>query len=163
VRWFWIFLVAFCLLVLDVGVSVRLRGLGGGPDLMLLLVLFLALYGPLEDAPLSGWLVGISKDAASAGTFGLFAVLYMGLAFFVSRIRADIFTEYNKAHIVNAFIATLVVYASGAAWQWSQGADLSAAGGTVLGIAVWNALLAPAVFWALFRLSRPLKTVRRAR
>ncbi len=160
-RWVWIAAAGFVLLALEVGVAAHLKGFGGGPDLALLFVVFLALYGPLEDAPISGWVIGISKDMLSGGQVGLYAVLFMGLSFFLSRIRADIFLEYNKSHIVNCGIATLAVYLGAGAWYWVEGASIVGTAPLVLGVSVWNAALAPAAFWAFFKLSRALGTSRR--
>lgn len=151
------------LLVIDVGAAAHVRAVAGGPDVVLLFAIFLALYGPVEDAPLSGWLLGIAKDALSAGTLGLFAVLFMALCFFLSRIRADIFIEYNKSHIVNAGLATLVCYCAAAAWHSIQGVPLGSALGSALMVAAWNALLAPLAFGLFFRFSRLLETARRPR
>jgi rod shape-determining protein MreD len=161
VRWFWIVLIGFLLLAFETGVVSQVRDFAWGPDLLLLFVVFLALYGPVEDAPISGWLLGIAKDALSAGTLGLFAVLFMGLSFLLSRIRADIFLEYNKSHVVNAALSTLLVYLGAAVWQWLEGTTALGLVGGVLGVSLWNAALAPFVFGLLFKLAGPLKTPRR--
>ncbi|MCD6405110.1 MAG: rod shape-determining protein MreD [Planctomycetes bacterium] len=162
-RWVWIIVIGLVLLVLEVGAASQLRGLGSGPDLMLLFAVFLSLYGPIEDAPLSGWLLGMAKDSMSAGTFGLYAVLFMVLSFFLSRIRADIFLEYNKSHIVNAALATLLVYTGASLWNWTQGSGILAMVPAVVGVSIWNALLAPLLFGVFFRFSRPLEALRRPR
>lgn len=162
-RWFWICLIGFALLVIDVGAASHLRALAGGPDVVLLFAIFLALYGPVEDAPLSGWLLGITKDALSVGTFGLFAVLFMALCFFLSRIRADIFLEYNKSHIVNAGLATLACYLGAAVWHSIQGDPPGPVLASALMVAAWSALLAPVAFRLFFKCSRLLETARRPR
>ncbi len=160
-RWFWILLVALVLLAIDTAVVAQVREFAWGPDIVLLFAMFLALYGPVEDAPLSGWLLGMAKDSLSVGTMGLFAVLFMGLSFFLSRIRADIFLEYNKSHIVNAALSTLLVYTCAAVWQWLEGTSAAGLAAAVLGVTVWNAVLAPPVFWVLFKMAGPLETPRR--
>ncbi len=162
-RWVWIVVFGFALLAVEVGVISQLRPVAVGPDVVLLLAIFLAFYGPVEDAPLSGWLLGLGRDALSAGTMGLYAVLYMGLCFFLSRIRADIFLEYNKSHVVNAAFATFFCYLGSAAWHTLQGAPLGRAVLTALMVAGWNAALAPSAFWLFFNFSRPLETARRPR
>lgn len=163
VRWLWICIIGSALLVLEVGVVSRLRGLGEGPDLMLLFVVFLSLYGPVEDAPLSGWLLGIAKDGLSVGPMGLYAVLFMGLAFFLSRIRADIFLEYNKSHIANAGLATLLTYSCAGLWHWLGGTGAVSIVPAIVGVSVWNACLAPLMFRLFFGCSRVLETARRPR
>ena len=160
-RWLWIILVGVGLLALDVGVVCELRGLGGGPDLMLLFVIFLALYGPMDDAPISGWLLGLAKDSLSTGSFGLYAVLYMAIAFFLSRVRADIFLEYNISHAVNAAVSTLVVYLGACFWHWTQDLGFAGMAPVALGVSLWNAALAPPVFYVLFRFSRLLDVAAR--
>lgn len=154
-------MIGFVLLVLEVGLVAHLRPLGGGPDLVFLFAVFLALYGPVEDAPLSGWFLGMGKDALSEGTFGLFAVLFMGITFFLSRIRGDIFLEYNKSHVVNAGLAAFVTYSAAGLWHCLEGADFPAMVVKELGVVVWTAALAPFAFRVFFRFSRLLETSRR--
>jgi len=163
VRWFWIGVIGFFLLVIDVGVFSHIRAVAAGPDPVLLFAIFLAFWGPVEDAPVSAWLLGMGKDALSAGTMGLFAVLYMALCFFLSRVRADIFTEYNKSHMVNGGLATLFCYIAAACWHAIQGAPLGPALKAALMVAAWNALLAAPAFWLFFKFSRLLGTARRPR
>lgn len=160
-RWFWIFAVGLLLLAVQMGLVSNLEIPGGGPDLVLLLVIFLALYGPMEDAPIAGWLLGIAKDSLSAGTFGLHAVLFMVMAFLLSRIRADIFLEYNVSHAFNAAVSTFLAYLGAGVWHSLDGGRFFGILPTAAGVAVWNGLLAPLVFVAFFRLSRLLGTVRR--
>lgn len=160
-RWVWVFFIGLLLLAVEIAVISRMRGLGGGPDLVLLFVIFLALYCPMDDAPLSGWLLGLAKDSLSTGTFGLYAVTYMAVAFILSRMRADIFLEYNISHVANAAASTLFVYVVAAVWEATQGMSMGAMFPTVIGVTVWNAVIAPGVFFVLFRFSRFLDAVRR--
>lgn len=160
-RWFWVSLIGLVLLSVEVGSLANLRPFGGGPDLVLLFVIFLSLYGPADDAPISGWLLGLAKDCLSSGTFGLHAVIFMAVAFLLSRVRADIFLEYAKAHVVNAGSATLVVYLAAGLWRWFDGAAAAGTPGFVIGVTLWNALLAPAAFRVFFKFSRRLEAVRR--
>ena len=160
-RWFWIVVLGLAVLALEMSLVSKMRGLGGGPDLLLLFVIFLSLYCPMEDAALSGWLLGLAKDSLSDGTFGLYAVLYMGLGFFLSRIRADIFLEYNVSHVANAAVSTMLVYLCVAVWRSMQGLPMFSMLPTIIGISVWNAVLAPAVFFVFFRFSRLLDAARR--
>jgi len=163
VRWIWICALGFALLVVQVGAVVHLAPLGGGPDLVLLFVVFLALYGPVEDAPLSGWLLGAGRDALSGGAFGLFAVLFMALSFLLSRIRDDIFLEYNTSHVVNAALATLLVYLAAAGYHLLEGAAAGVVLPASLGVAAWNGALAVPAFWLFWRFARALRTPRRRR
>ena len=161
-RWLWILLAGYLLLVLEVGLLQHLRGLGTGPDLVLLFVIFLSLYGPVEDAAISGWVLGASKDALSGGTFGLYAVIFMTLAFFLSRIRSEIFLEYNRSHIVNAAIATLLAYGAVLLWHLSGGSPFLPMVGGLVGTCIWNAVLGPVFFHIFLKFSGPLETAKGA-
>lgn len=160
-RWFWTLLLGAALLVLDVSVGAQLRALWGGPDFLLIFVVFLSLYCPADDAPIAGWLLGLAKDCLSAGPFGLYAVLFLCLAFFVSRIRADIFTETGKAHMVNTGLATLMVYTGAVLWMWTIGGGGVSLFRAAMGRVAWNALLAPFMFRLFFRFSAGLGASRR--
>ena len=161
VRWFWIIVLALALLAIEMTIVSRVRSFGGGPDLVLLFVIFLSLYGPMDDAPLSGWLLGLAKDSLTDGTFGLYAVLFMALGFFLSRIRADIFLEYNISHVANAAVSTLLIYVAVAVWHSTQGLPVLSMLPVVVGVSIWNALLAPGAFYVFFRFSRLLDAARR--
>jgi len=161
VRWIWTFVVGLFLLGFQMGVVSVLRPLGGGPDFLLLFVIFLSLYGPMDDAPIAGWLLGFAKDCLSVGTLGLYAVLYMAISFFLSRIRADIFLEYNVSHAFNAAVSTFVVYLGASLWHSLDGAPLGAMVLTSAGVALWNGVLAPLVFRLFFKFGRVLNTSRR--
>jgi rod shape-determining protein MreD len=161
VRWFWIVLAGFILLVLDVAAMPPLRLIGGGPDLALLLVIFLALYAPVDDATIAGWLIGLMKDSLSTGPFGVYTVTFMCVGFFLSRVRSDIFTESMPAHAANAGAATLAAYMCVCAWRWMDGSIFAAMAPTAVGVALWNAAFAPLVFGVLFRFGRRLGASRR--
>lgn len=160
-RWFWIAAVGFLLLVFDVGAVSHLRDAWTGPDLMLLFAIYLALYGPIEDAPLSGWMLGFAKDLLSTGTLGLYAVLFLTVSFFLSRVRTDIFTETIRARAINGGIGTLVVYLAAAGWRWTQGYAFADMLPEVFLTAAWNAALAPVVFHLFSKWWRRLKVPRR--
>ena len=160
-RWFWTFIIGLLLLAVQMGVISKLAVPAGGPDLLLLFVIFLALYGPMDDAPISGWLLGLAKDSLSAGTFGLYAVLFMALAFVLSRIRADIFLEYNISHAFNAALSTFFVYLGAGVWHSLDGGGILAMMPVVVGVAVWNGVLAAPAFYVFFRFSRLVNAARR--
>jgi len=161
VRWFWIVLTGYALLVLEVSVVPVFRQMGGGPDLMLLFVIFLSLYGHVDDAPIVGWFLGLAKDSLSTGPFGLYAVLFLAAAFILSRIRSDIYLESGKAHAANAGVATLFVYLANCFWRWSEGGDLGAMVPVAIGVAIWNAAVAPLAFGIFLRYGRRMGASRR--
>jgi rod shape-determining protein MreD len=160
-RWFWTIAIGVALLAFEIGFVSNFRQLGGGPDFVLLFVIFLALYGPMDDAPISGWILGLAKDSLSDGVFCLYAVLYMALGFFLSRIRADIFLEYNTSHVVNAAASTLLVYVGVSFWHWTESGGFFSMLPVAFTVSLWNAFLAPLAFWFFFKFSRFLDAARR--
>ena len=143
------------------GVVSHLRDVWTGPDLLLVFAIFLSLYGPVEDAPISGWLLGFAKDLLSTGSLGLYAVLFLAVSFFLSRIKTDIFTETIRAHAINALLGTLAAYLAAAAWRWTQGYAFADMLPEVFSTAVWNAAVAPVAFYVFFKWSRRLRVSRR--
>lgn len=160
-RWFCFALTGLLLVVLEVSVVPILRPMGGGPDLTLIFVIFLALYGPVDDAAISGWVLGFMKDSLSTAPFGLYSVTFLCVGFFLSRVRSDIFTESMKAHAANAGIVTLVVYMCACAWRSLDGGQFASMVPVAVGVSLWNAAFAPLAFGVFFRYARLLEASRR--
>jgi len=77
------------------------------PDLFLLLVIFLALYADKEQALLCAWIAGLARDISSAGRLGFHALLFMGAAFLIIRVRDEIYKEEHFTRMFLVFFVTM--------------------------------------------------------
>ncbi len=75
-------------LILEVTALDAVAWRGGRPELLLLLACFAALYArEPSQGLLAAWILGVLKDSASTGLFGWHALLYLGVALAMSRLR----------------------------------------------------------------------------
>jgi len=123
----WIPLVITTCLVLVVQVSLgrvltfELSAVGTvGPDLLAILVLFVALYGRrLTDVLLAAWLAGLAVDLATAGgpagptVIGPMSLAYVSAAWLVYRVRDAIFRDRAIPRALLGLVFVLVAH-----WIW---------------------------------------------
>ncbi|KPJ63007.1 MAG: hypothetical protein AMS15_02010 [Planctomycetes bacterium DG_23] len=77
------------------------------PDLLLLFALYLGLYGRREDALVGSWLAGLCKDFLTMGHIGVYALLFLLFAVFLSRIREALFREHPLTQMILVFLSVL--------------------------------------------------------
>ncbi len=104
-RWLTFFLLAVVVLTLQSAVGPRLTLLGARPDWLLVVVVFLALYAPAQDAVLGAALIGLGGDLLSIERLGLLILSYVLAALGVVVVREHVF---KSAHTTR-FILTLIV------------------------------------------------------
>ena len=111
------------------------------PDLLLLMALYAGLRAPRPDALRAAWVAGLLKDLLSAGPLGLYALLYLGVAFAVGRLVEWLSARSALVQGVTAFAAFLLtegvallalavranLWPSGAVGEWFTGALVTAA------------------------------------
>ncbi len=131
------------------------------PDLFLMLVIFLALYADKEQALLCAWIAGLGKDISTAGRLGFYAFLFMAAAFFIIRIRDEIYKEEHFTRMFLVFFVTMgihlvaVIYASFFFnYRLSRGFALS-----ILLLSVYN-LIATPVMISLFEKIKMVKKLK---
>jgi rod shape-determining protein MreD len=74
----------FLLMVLQISVTPQLYPFGGGPDLIAILVVALALWRGLEMAAVTGFLGGLLLDAALYRHLGMTSLAYLACAWMVA-------------------------------------------------------------------------------
>jgi rod shape-determining protein MreD len=129
-------LLAGVLLACELTVLDRWAVKGARPETLLSLACFAALFArDSSQGLLASWLIGLVKDAGSAGPLGLHALLFLGAGAVVLQIRQVLYRESPLTQLSVAFIA--------ACWV-----DLAAAlvvtvsvGGIPLGVIVVKTLL----------------------
>ncbi len=104
-RWLTFSLLAVIVLTLQSAVGPRLALLGSRPDWLLVVVVFLALYAPAQDAVLGAGLIGLGGDLLSIERLGLLVLSYVLVAMAIVGVREHVF---KSAHTTR-FILTLVV------------------------------------------------------
>ena len=109
---------------------------GARPEVLLSLACFAALFARDSSQGLvASWLIGLLKDAGSAGPLGLHALLFLGAGAVVLQIRQILFRESPLTQLAVTFIA--------ACWVNLAAALLVAltVGGIPIGVIVGKTLL----------------------
>ena len=166
-RWPGYFLLAYVMLGVQLGVGVFAPVRGAGPDLVLLVVVFVSLNAPRAEAILGGLLLGAMQDLVTLQSLGLYAFAYGGLAWAVCRSAEFVRRGHPLTHVAFALLGGLFTGVLMVVHDWVHpvGAPFVAGGHVVAGAirigpgtaavsAMYTAALAPFVIGPLTRLSR---------
>jgi rod shape-determining protein MreD len=104
-RWFPFFILAYIALGLEAGLARAIEWKGASPDLVLLVVVFLALSAPRDTALLACFILGLLHDFTSHGTLGLLAFSYGLAAVFIVALQQAV----NRRHALTHFLLTAFV------------------------------------------------------
>jgi rod shape-determining protein MreD len=77
-------LCVFVLAILEVAATPQLTPFGGGPDLIIILVVALALWRGMEAAAIAGFAGGLLLDAMTFEHLGLESLVYVGCAWVIA-------------------------------------------------------------------------------
>jgi len=139
-----ILLLAAVLLGCELTVLDRWAVKGARPEALLSLACFAALFArDSSQGLLASWLIGLLKDAGSAGPLGLHALLFLGAGAVVLQIRQILFRESPLTQLAVTFVA--------ACWVNLAAAIVVAlsVGGIPLGVIVGKTLLSALLTAAL--------------
>lgn len=131
-------------------------GMGGArPGCLLILVLYVGLWGRPAAALGVAWACGLTKDLFSAGPIGVHALMFLGVAAGVAALRHYLFIERPFTQVVVALAASVACEA--VHWAFLAAVHLhrrlpGGAGDALVG-ALYTAVLAP-VMLALLRRTR---------
>lgn len=82
--------------------------LGAKPDILLVFLSFIAFrYGSFEGT-IYGFLIGIVQDAISSGIFGINALIFLNIGFFVGFFNNRMFSKQVAVGIFIAIVASLI-------------------------------------------------------
>jgi len=99
-------LLAAVLLAGELTVLDRWAVKGARPEALLSLACFAALFArDSSQGLLASWLIGLLKDAGSAGPLGLHALLFLGAGAVVLQIRQILFRESPLTQLAVTFVA----------------------------------------------------------
>ena len=125
------------------------------PDVFLLLVIFLCLDVDRHQAMFAAWITGLWRDVSSAGRLGFYAFLFMAAAFFVIKIRDEIFKNKYFTRMLLIFFVSMAVNCMAVVYtllvfnyRLSTGFFLS-----VLLLSLYNVVVTPVVLPIFSRLS----------
>jgi rod shape-determining protein MreD len=121
-----------------------------------ILAIFYALYAAESAAPLAGLLCGLLYDFANSDFLGINAVPLALVALLIVRVRLSIFREHFMSQLLITLFSIVAfgvfsMVARLIANSPLQGHSVWAHVATFAGDAVYSSLIAPFIFWALFR------------
>jgi len=125
---------------------------GARAEALLALACFAALFArDSAQGLLAAWMIGLVKDAASAGPLGLHALLFLGAGWVVLQVRQILYRESPVTQLVVAFVATCWVNAAAAVFVsvFVGGIPFGIIVGKTLLSAVLTAALAPPLLFVL--------------
>jgi rod shape-determining protein MreD len=108
-RWFIYFILAYIILGLQLGLGSFIAFRDVSPNLMVLLVVFISLNAPREEALLASFLLGMFQDLITLQPLGLFAFSYGIVSLLVCMIAESVGRSHPLTHVSLAFMATMVV------------------------------------------------------
>ena len=132
-----------------------------GPDLLLTVAMFLALFAPKHPALVGGWILGLAKDVTGGGPVGAWAVLFLAAAATLIEVRDLLFIQraLTQAALMAVVALPMNLAYVAARWALAGGRPTLTAVGLVVGCAVFTAVVTPPVVWFLGRFRRVLGLV----
>ena len=153
-RWFSFAILAVIALVLQTTVVPRMEIQLIRPDLVFILAVHYALWGPWPDAAIAAWILGFIASLQSADPVGIQAFAFGLAAWCILRIRQVLFRDHAMTQLLLTlcfmFAIQLII---GLYRRWAMA---PAEGGFVwpaLMTAVYTGACAPYLHWVLIRLS----------
>ena len=151
-RWFPVILLAYMVIGIQAGIAGEVRFHGFGPNLPLLVVVFIALSAPREPALLACVLIGGMQDLATQQVPGLFALSYGLVAWLIVGMQNVVYREHPLTHttlvLIGGLVTAFVIWIHGRIMVPRVSITL------LLGIAVYTAVLATPALWAMQRSRR---------
>ena len=151
-RWFPVILLAYIVIALQAGIAGDVRIHGFGPNLPLLVVVFVALSAPREPALLACVLIGAMQDLGSQQAPGLYALSYGLVGWLIVGMQNVVYREHPLTHatlvLVGGLLTGLVIWIHGRVVAPRVSITL------LLGTAIYTAILATPAIWAMQRARR---------
>jgi rod shape-determining protein MreD len=152
-RWFPVLVLAYIIIGIQAGISPVVRIHGFGPNLGLLVIVFVALGAPREQALLACILIGGMQDLATQQTPGLYAFSYGIVGWLIVGMQNVVYREHPLTHatlvLLGGIISGVIIWIHG---RIPPGPRVSIV--LLLGTAIYTAILAPPVLYMLQRSRR---------
>lgn len=156
-KWPAFVILALIALVLQTTVAPRLALRGVMPDLVFILIVHYAMWGPWPEVGIAAWIAGLAVSTQTQDAPGVHSLAYGAAAWAIVRVRQAVFRDHVATQMVLTFVtAAGVALVLQLHRQWSSSMALGwgeVASATVL-TAIYSALVAPYVHWLLNRLGR---------
>jgi len=165
-RWLSYILLAYLSIAVQIGLSPYLAYHEASPNLVLLVVIFIAVNAPRDAALLACFLLGVLQDMVTQQQPGLFAFSYGVVALFVVATQQVVYKEHPLTHLSLALVAGLITafFLLLHGWVLPPGAKAMDHGVSLPAVrlhptveltrVVYTALVAPFVLGALQRMKR---------
>jgi rod shape-determining protein MreD len=164
-RWASYFILAYLMLGVQLGMAAHVQYRGAGPNLGLLVVIFISLNAPIDEAFLGSFLLGAVQDLVTLEPMGLYAFSYGLTALLVGRLAQVAYREHPLTQIfmtlAGGMVTGLLLWIH--AWIHPMGMAVLENGVAVPGVrlsgriiavsVLYTAILAPLVLGALQRMA----------
>jgi len=148
-RWFPVILLAYIVIALQAGIAGEVRIHGFGPNLPLLVVVFVALSAPREPALLACVLIGAMQDLGTREAPGLYALSYGLVGWLIAGMQNVVYREHPLTHTMLVLIGGL--FTGAIIWIHGRLTAQRVSITLLLGTAIYTAVLATPAIWAMQR------------
>lgn len=164
-RWLTFFILAYVAL----GAQVALKGFmvvrGAEPNLVLLVVIFLAVNAGREPALLGGFMLGLMQDLFTLYPMGTWAVSYALVAMFVLSTQEVVYREHPLTHfslaLSGGILCGVVLMIHGWVYPLLHSGAIRQPTLPLFTSAIYTAIIAPIVLGVLQRMKRVFSFRRR--
>ena len=158
-RWISLFILAYLVLGIQMGMGEFARVGSASPSLVLIAVIFIAMNAPRDAALLACFVLGAMQDLTTLTPLGLYALAYSIVGMFVVATQDLFHGDHPVTHFSLAFAGSLLMGAVLFLHGWWRGPSVPMAG--LFTSALYTALLAPIVLALLNRIKRMFAFSRR--
>jgi rod shape-determining protein MreD len=152
-RWPTVILLGYLAIGVQLGSGEYLRVGDARPDLVLLVVIFIAINAPRESALLACFAFGLVQDFVTISPIGLYALSYSLVGMFVVSTQELVYRAHPVTHVTLGFVGTLLWAAVVLVHGWIRGPRVAVT--DLLATALYTAVAAPIVLGALNLCRRP--------
>lgn len=151
-RWLAYFILAYIVLGLQAGLAVHLRIGSAEPNLVVLAVIFIAIFAPRDAALLGAYVLGLMQDLLTAQPLGTYAFSYGLVAMFTVSTQQVVYRGHPLTHFSLALVAALFTMAIVVLHSLTRGPWIQIM--PQFYSALYTACLAPLVLGLLGRMKR---------
>lgn len=107
-RWLAYFILAYVMIGLQVGLGAHLMIGSAKPNLVVLAVIFIAIFAPRDAALLGAFVLGLLQDLLSSQPLGIYAFSYGLVAMFTVSTQQVVYRGHPLTHFSLALVAELM-------------------------------------------------------
>lgn len=154
-KWFPFAILTVVAIVLQTSATTMIQIQSIRPDLMFLLAVFYAMWGPWPDAAIAAWVLGLVVDLESLDRIGLHALCFGLAAFAIIKIRQVVFRDHAITQLLVTLVFTVLIHiVFGLYNRWGASSQEESIVWPALMTGIYTAALAPYLHWLLMRMGR---------